>query len=150
MIKTCNELVSFVIVRPITESIISANITSMLRFLSHFWLVLSLLVAPLPYALADMTMLDQGEMKCESADQAAMMHSDELSSENSASSKESCECCDQCGSSCSSCIHFSVGLSQLDNFQNHPRYASYPKNMIDTAIGLDRFTEFRPPRKLHA
>ena len=139
-----------VIVISITELKISAIISSMLRLFSQFWLILSLLVAPLPYALADMTMLEQGEMKCESADQDAMMHSDELSSETSASSKESCECCDQCGSSCSSCIHFSVGLSQLDNFQNHPRYASYPKNMIDTAIGLDRSTEFRPPRKLHA
>ncbi len=148
MIKICNELVSFAIVRPITGSIISAIIIPMLRLFSQFWLILSLLVAPLPYALADMTMLDQGEMKCESADQAAM-HS-ELSSEDSTKSKEACECCEQCGSSCSSCIHFSVGLSQLDNFSNHPRYASYPQNVIEAIVGLDRFTEFRPPRKLHA
>ncbi len=120
----------------------------MLKLFSQFWLILSLLVAPLPYATADMVMAEQGQMTCQNADQHAM-HT-EQSTDNTVSQKDVCECCDQCGSACSSCLHFSAGLSQVNNVPEHPRYDLYPHNAIETVAGLSRFIEIRPPRKLHA
>ncbi len=121
----------------------------MLKLFSQFWLILSLLVAPLPYVMADMAMAEQGQMKCENADQH-MLQTKQSSDDTSALQKEKCECCEQCGTTCSSCIHFSLGLSALNPISSTPPYVSYTHNVIETIAGVNLFTEFRPPRKLHA
>lgn len=120
----------------------------MLKLFSHFWLILSLLVAPLPYAVADIAMADQGQMQCENAGQHAQHN--EQSVQTVDTEKQSCECCDQCESACVSCLHFSAGISPLNNFPDHPSYDVYPSPVIDSAVGISLRTEFRPPRKLHA
>jgi len=40
----------------------------MLKFFAHCWLVLSLLVAPVQFATADIAVIDHAEMKCEMMD----------------------------------------------------------------------------------
>jgi len=120
----------------------------MLKLFAHTWLVLSLLIAPLPYAMADTAMLDQGQMQCDESQQHSQHQ--ETTTQILDTQNESSECCDKCGSSCSTCIHFSVGMSQFNSVLEHPQYSSYPNRISDTIIGVISFTEFRPPRKFHA
>lgn len=105
-------------------------------------------MAPLPYAVADMAMADQGQMKCQNADQHTM-HGEQATNDM-ANQQESCDCCEKCGSACSSCLHFSAGLSPLVTIQEQPFYDSYSRFISETVVGMDHLTEFRPPRKLHA
>lgn len=121
----------------------------MLKLFSQFWLILSLMIAPLPYAMADMAMAEQGAMKCENTDHQSMQTAQSVDSSD-IQQQDKCECCDQCGSTCSSCIHFSIGLSQIDSIPAQLQYDSYQHQTVDTVAGLSRLTEFRPPRQLHA
>jgi len=120
----------------------------MLKHFAHIWLVFSLLIAPLPYVMADMAMVDQGQMQCEKGQQHSQ-HGEDMS-QISEIQNGSSECCDQCGASCSTCIHFSVGLSQFNSALEQPQYSSYPSSISDTIVGVTSLTEFRPPRKFHA
>lgn len=120
----------------------------MLKLFAHTWLVLSLLVAPLPYAMADTAMLDQGQMQCDTSQQHSQHEKSAIQTTDVQNG--SSECCDKCGSSCSSCIHFNVGVSQFNTVLEHPQYSSYPNSTSDTVVGVTSLTAFRPPRKFHA
>lgn len=120
----------------------------MLKLFAQFWLVLSLVVAPLPYAMADLAMADQGNMDCKNADQHSQ-HTKNYS-DNSELEKDSCDCCDQCSSACSSCIHLSTGLSAVMFDTQFPSYSVSPDSILDSNLSVTRRIEVRPPKEFHA
>lgn len=114
----------------------------MLKFLSHFWLILSLLVAPVQFASADMAAMNHGQMKCEMMDMDGPMGHD-MSSQNSG-----CECPDQCKVSCTG-AHMSLATNiplQMEHVSSSTKLDSRSSSIT----GIDLLTELRPPKKFHA
>lgn len=118
----------------------------MLKFFAHCWLILSLLVAPIQFAAADMAVLDHAEMKCEMMDmdgphtmqQASMADMDHNMAQGG------CECPDQCKVSCAG-AHISLAIHSVSQFANVP--TSFTVSVLTTSIqGIDRTTELRPPK----
>ena len=114
----------------------------MLRFLSHFWLILSLLIVPVQFASADMAALDHGQMKCEMMDMDGSMDHD-MSSQTGG-----CECSDQCKVSCTG-AHMSLATS-ITTQMAHVNSSTKLDSRSSSNTGIEQLTELRPPRKLHA
>lgn len=115
----------------------------MLKSFAHCWLILSLLVAPLQFAAADMAMLDHAEMKCEMMDMHAG-HDMQGGTMDHSMGQDGCECPDQCKVSCAS-AHISLGMSNVIQFV--PVYLDSPVTVLSTSIhGINHLTELRPPK----
>jgi len=113
----------------------------MLKLLSHFWLILSLLVVPVQFASADMTALEKGQMKCEMMDMDGSMDHD-------MSAEGGCECSDQCKVSCAG-AHISLAITAtVEMF--HLNSSIKLVSRSSSILGIDQNIELRPPRKLHA
>jgi len=113
----------------------------MLKFLSHFWLILSLLVAPVQFASADMAAVDHSQMKCEMMDMGGSMDHD-------MPSNGGCECPDQCKVSCTS-AHMSLATNTALQMTHVSSSIKLVSRSFSVA-GIDQIIELRPPRKLHA
>jgi len=113
----------------------------MLKFLSHFWLILSLLVAPVQFASADMAAVDHGQMKCEMMEMDGSMDHD-------MSSKGGCECSEQCKVSCTG-AHLSLAITSVLQVAQLNSSAKLVSRSFSVA-GIDQIIELRPPRKFHA
>jgi len=113
----------------------------MLKFLSHFWLILSLLIAPVQFAGADMAMQDNGQMKCEMMDMDGSMNHD-------MSADGSCECSEQCQTNCAG-AHVSLAITTALQMV-HLNSSIKLVNRTQSITGIDQLTELRPPIKLHA
>ncbi|MCK4743130.1 MAG: hypothetical protein KAT25_04865 [Sulfuriflexus sp.] len=120
----------------------------MLKFLSHFWLVLSLLVAPVQFASADMAALDHGQMKCEMMDMDGAMDKMGQMDHDMSSQDGSCECPDQCKVSCTA-AHMSLATSSVLQML-HVSSSTKLDSRSSSITGIDQLTELRPPRKFHA
>ncbi|WP_126452698.1 hypothetical protein [Sulfuriflexus mobilis] len=126
----------------------------MLKFLAHCWLILSLLIAPLHFAAADMAVSDHAEMKCESMDvhsqnamQDSSMEHDMARDTSKCSEKcqaaDGCECAGQCKVSCAS-AHSSLAMLGLIQFMRVA--SSFSVGALTTSIrGIYPLTELRPP-----
>jgi len=114
----------------------------MLKLISHLWLILSLLVVPVQFATADMTMLDHGQMKCD------MMEMDSSMEHDMSSSQGGCECSDQCKVSCAG-AHISLAMNTVIPMA-YVGPSTKPLSRPFSAAGIDQLLELRPPKKLHA
>jgi len=115
----------------------------MLKFFAHCWLVLSLLIAPLQFAAADMAALDHAEMKCEMMDMDAQ-HAMQDSSMDHDMAKDGCDCPEQCKVHCAS-AHLSLGMNSILQFAKVT--SSYTVSALTISIdGIDHLTELRPPK----
>lgn len=114
----------------------------MLKFLSYFWLVLSLLVAPVQFASANMAAMDHGQMKCE------MMDMDDPMDHDMSSQDGGCECPDQCKVSCTG-AHMSLAITAALQMA-HVSSSTKLDGRSSSDTGIEQLTELRPPRKLHA
>jgi len=117
----------------------------MLKFLSHFWLILSLLVAPVQFASAGMAVLDYGQMKCEMMD---MTDHDMATMDHDMSAQGGCECPDQCKVSCTG-AHMSLATTTVLQMA----YVSSSSKLVSpsfSVVGTDQIIELRPPKKFHA
>ena len=118
----------------------------MLKFFAHCWLILSLLVAPLQFATADMAMVDHAEMKCGMMDMDGQhnMQDGAMAGMDHDMSKGSCECPEQCKVSCAS-AHMNLGINSIPQFAKVT--SSFMVSALTTSIsGIDQTTELRPPR----
>lgn len=116
----------------------------MLKFFAHCWLILSLLVAPLQFATADMAVVDHAEMKCEMMDMDGQHDMSGGSSMNHDMAKDSCDCPEQCKVSCAS-AHLSLGTNNILQFAKIS--SSFTVSALTTSFnGIDHSTELRPPR----
>jgi len=111
----------------------------MLKFLAHCWLILSLLVAPLQFATADIAVIDHGSAKCEMMDMA----DHDMPGMDHDMSNGGCECPEQCKVSCAS-AHISLGM--VNSFQFASMLSS---QLVIAPIGsihsIEHLTELRPP-----
>ena len=115
----------------------------MLKFFAHCWLILSLLVAPVQFAAADMAVVDHAEMKCEMMDMDGQ-HEMQAGSMDHDMAKGGCECPEQCKVSCAS-AHLSLGMHSILQFAKVT--SSYTVSALTTSIdGIDHLTELRPPK----
>ena len=115
----------------------------MLKYFTHCWLILSLLVAPLQFAVADLVVLDHANAKCEMMDMGNehSMHTGTMDHGNMAG--DACECPDQCKASCAS-AHISLGMPAF--FQLPSTISSVKVSAPERAIhDIHRLTELRPP-----
>ena len=121
---------------------VSAIISFMLKLLSHFWLILSLLIAPVQFVSADMAVFDHGQMKCE------MMNMDSSMDHDMSPQAGGCECPDQCKVSCTSAniSLATTALVQMTHVSSSTKLASRSFSVA----GTDQIIELRPPRKLLA
>lgn len=118
----------------------------MLKFFAHCWLVLSLLVAPLQFAVADMAVFDHAEMKCEmmNMDGQHEMQDGAMAGMDHDMAKDGCDCPEQCKVSCAS-AHLSLGMNSIMQFSKV--ISSYTVSALNTSIdGIDHLTELRPPK----
>jgi hypothetical protein len=120
----------------------------MLKFFAHCWLILSLLVAPVQFAAADMAVLDHAEMKCEMMDIHGQheMHQSDMQgcSIDHSMAQDGCECPEQCKVSCAS-AHISLGMNSITQFAKITSLVTV--SALTTSIdGIDHLTELRPPR----
>lgn len=114
----------------------------MLKLFAHCWLILSLLVAPLQFAAADMAVIDHAEMKCEMMDMQAG-HDMPAGGMEHSMAQDSCECPDQCKVSCTG-AHLSLGMNSVLQFV--PVSPLYQASVLTTSIhGIPHRTELRPP-----
>ena len=117
----------------------------MLKLLSHFWLILSLLVAPVQFASADMAAVDHGQMKC---DMMNMADHDMATMNHDMSTEGGCECPEQCKVNCAS-AHMSLAMTtalQVLSTNSSTKLISRTSSIA----GIDQVTELRPPKKLYA
>jgi hypothetical protein len=119
----------------------------MLKFFAHCWLILSLLVVPVQFAVADMAVLDHAEMKCEMMDMHGQheMHQNDMQdgSMDHSMGQDGCECPEQCKVSCAS-AHISLGITSI--MQVAKTSSSVTVSALTTSIhGIDHLTELRPP-----
>lgn len=118
----------------------------MLKIFAHCWLVLSLLVAPLQFAAADMTEFDHAGMKCEMMDMTGQheMQAGDMAGMTHDMAKGGCDCPEQCKVHCAS-AHISLGLDNIMQFAKVP--SSYTVNALTTSFyGIDHLAELRPPK----
>lgn len=119
----------------------------MLKIFAHCWLILSLLVAPLQFAAADMAVLDHVGQKCEMmADMTGQheMQVGDMAGMNHDMAKDGCDCPEQCKAQCAS-AHLSLGLNSVIQFAKV--VSSYTVSALTTSFhGIDRLTELRPPK----
>lgn len=122
----------------------------MLRLFAHFWLILSLLVAPLQFAMADLSVADMGTICCAYTDG----HNNSGEEANASSEHDLCdnssECSKQCKTDCATSVYSSLVLPDengavVNGFNNS--YASKFINIFDSLVGQ---TELRPPKSLHS
>jgi len=113
----------------------------MLKFLSHIWLILSLLVAPVQFVSADMAALDHGQMKCEMMDMDGSM-------EHNMPAQGGCECPEQCKVDCAG-AHISLAMNAVVQLLNIDSSTTLRAQSF-SAAGIDQILELRPPKKLHA
>jgi len=121
----------------------------MFRLFAHCWLILSLLVAPVQFATADIAVLDHGQAKCAMMDMQdhdmAGMGNGSMDHDMSGSG---CQCPDQCKVSCAG-AHLSLALNSTLRVPNFSSSTSL--DTLSTSIrGIDQLTELRPPKLLHA
>jgi hypothetical protein len=116
----------------------------MLKFFAHCWLILSLLVAPVQFAVADMAVVDHAEMKCDMMDMDGQHEMPAGSSMDHDMAKDGCECPEQCKVSCAS-AHISLGMNSIQQFVKET--SSSTVSALTTSIsGISHLTELRPPK----
>jgi len=112
----------------------------MLKLFAHCWLILSLLVAPVQFAAADIAVLDHADSKCEMMDMAGHSMAD---MDHSSAGQGGCECPDQCKVSCAS-AHIGLGMTTVMQFVS--TMSSFSVNApIDSIRGIGHLTELPPP-----
>lgn len=120
----------------------------MLRLFAHLWLVMSLLVAPLQYVVADVPMPEKVHSHCDKMEQHAMYHHADHDMSNSSKNMTSkdCNCCDKCKTSCASCIHLSVGLPDSPVYVQASLTDNFLPATVIQAYGIAAPIELRPPK----
>ena len=116
----------------------------MLKTFAHCWLILSLLIAPVQFASADMAALDYGQMKCDMMDMNGSMDRDM----SALSLDGGCECPDSCKVSCTA-AHISLATNAVLNMF-YLNSSVKLTSLSFSIVGTDQIIELRPPRKLHA
>jgi len=124
----------------------------MLKRFAHFWLMLSILFAPLQYAMAELNQIADAEQShCEMASSMSDSTASETSTlasveQSPTQQSDSCECCTQCESSCATCLHFTAMLFPIQSDSSQPTLSHLFTSAADQATSITPLSEFRPPR----
>ena len=112
--------------------------------------MLSLLFAPLQYAMAELNMVAPADkMHCQMNDESSAESSagSVVETQQSASATHAeCDCCSQCETSCGTCLHFTAVLFPVQFDSNQPVLSDVFDSVSDQATGIIPNSEFRPPR----